>query len=178
MAAAFSSDRGDMPTQDGGEGPPPGSTFYPQPGGIHETETHAEEDVPRDAARGFRTVADDDRRPELEPVPAWIVVMNPPGQMRPQSLCHGDNEIGREAMAMTPGANQIMVDDPKRGVGGRHALIRVKDGKYTLYDLASVNGTTLRRGDGPKEPVGAPVEIQDGDWIFLGSTAELVFKCI
>ena len=138
-------DRSDMPTMDGGEGPV-NTGFYPQPGGVHEMETRGEEEAKAlDPKRGFQTIADEDRPPELDPVPAWIVIMNPPGQMRPQTLCHGDNEMGRDVTAMTADANKIMVDDPKRSIGSRHALIRVKDGKYMLYDLASVNGTFIKR---------------------------------
>jgi pSer/pThr/pTyr-binding forkhead associated (FHA) protein len=60
----------------------------------------------------------------------------------------------------------IILDDPE--VGRVHAAVRYEgpadsSGVFVLYDLASANGAFLNG-----EPVTAPTELKDGDWVALG----------
>ena len=73
-------------------------------------------------------------------------------------LAEGDNIIGRDPRS------DIWLDAP--GVSRRHAIIRVDSGqrRVTLEDLASTNGTFLRRA-----PIAAAAALTDGDLIQVGT---------
>jgi len=50
---------------------------------------------------------------------------------------------------------------------GRHADLTFADGKFTLTDVGSTNGTLV---NGVKLEIDAPREVQEGDEITLGRT--------
>jgi len=78
-------------------------------------------------------------------------------------LKSGENVIGRD--------DDCAVILDFTGVSRHHARIRVSADRTVLEDLGSKNGT--RRNN---EPVTVPVDLQDGDRIFLGAVS-LVFRC-
>ena len=59
-------------------------------------------------------------------------------------------------------------DDPEAKVSRRHARIILSDGKYSLEDLGSTNGTFVNRGK--RLVPGQPQPLQDGDEIIVGKT--------
>jgi FHA domain-containing protein len=59
-------------------------------------------------------------------------------------------------------------DDPEAKVSRRHARITFKDGKYSLEDLGSTNGTFINRGK--RLAAGARQPLNDGDEIIVGKT--------
>lgn len=59
-------------------------------------------------------------------------------------------------------------DDPEAKVSRRHARIVLTDGKYSLEDLGSTNGTFINRGKRLSPGVGQP--LNDGDEIIVGKT--------
>ena len=58
--------------------------------------------------------------------------------------------------------SDVMIDD--KGVSRRHAQIRTKDGRSTLTDLGSTNGTKLNGQQVQSRP------LSDGDRITVGNT--------
>ncbi len=59
-------------------------------------------------------------------------------------------------------------DDPEAKVSRKHALIRIADGKITVEDIGSLNGTYVNRG--ARLQPGNPVELKSGDEIIIGKT--------
>lgn len=59
-------------------------------------------------------------------------------------------------------------DDPEAKVSRRHARITLIDGKYSLEDLGSTNGTFINRGK--RLALGARAPLSDGDEIIVGKT--------
>src|SRR5579885_335959 len=59
-------------------------------------------------------------------------------------------------------------DDPEAKVSRKHALIRIADGKITVEDIGSLNGTYVNRG--ARLQPGSPVELKSGDEIIIGKT--------
>lgn len=72
----------------------------------------------------------------------------------------GTNTVGRRE-----GDNDIVIPDPY--CSGRHADLSFADGKFTLTDVGSSNGTFV---NGVKLDVDAPREVQGSDEITLGRT--------
>ena len=66
-------------------------------------------------------------------------------------------------------------DDPEAKVSRRHARITFQEGKYSLEDLGSTNGTFINRGK--RLAAGARQPLSDGDEIIVGKTF-LRFKLI
>jgi hypothetical protein len=79
-------------------------------------------------------------------------------------LLDGENVIGRDPDLA------VRIDAP--GVSRRHARILAEDGRFTLEDLGSKNGTYL--GD---QRLWSPAELADGDEFRLGQTL-LVFRVL
>ena len=94
------------------------------------------------------------------PAPAPPVIVH---ATREWSLPDGEHVIGRGDDA----AISIMAS----GLSRRHARIVVRQGRATIEDLESKNGTFC--GD---EAVTAPRELRDGDVIHLGRRLRLVFR--
>jgi DNA-binding winged helix-turn-helix (wHTH) protein len=80
----------------------------------------------------------------------------------PVLLREGDNTIGREEGC------EVWVDSTT--VSRRHARIRLADGRATIEDLGSKNGTFVR---GAK--IAGPAELADGDTVEVGSV-RLLFR--
>jgi hypothetical protein len=59
-------------------------------------------------------------------------------------------------------------DDPEAKISRKHALVRIEDGKITVEDIGSLNGTYVNRQ--PRLQPGTPVEIKSGDEIIIGKT--------
>jgi len=59
-------------------------------------------------------------------------------------------------------------DDPEAKISRKHALIRVENGKITVEDIGSLNGTYVNRQ--PRLMPGNPVELKSGDEIIIGKT--------
>jgi DNA-binding winged helix-turn-helix (wHTH) protein len=80
----------------------------------------------------------------------------------PVLLREGDNTIGREEGC------EVWVDSTT--VSRRHARIRLVEGRATVEDLGSKNGTLVR---GAK--IASPTELADGDTVEVGSV-RLLFR--
>ncbi|HKM99374.1 MAG TPA: FHA domain-containing protein [Candidatus Binataceae bacterium] len=59
-------------------------------------------------------------------------------------------------------------DDPEAKISRKHALIRIAEGKITVEDIGSLNGTYVNRG--PRLQPGSPAELKTGDEIIIGKT--------
>ncbi len=81
-------------------------------------------------------------------------------------LLANETDIGRGA------TNDIVLGDDT--VSKRHAKIRVEDGKFVFWDLASANFSFLIGGDGKRTRILQPHPLSDQDTIELGE-ARLTF---
>jgi DNA-binding winged helix-turn-helix (wHTH) protein len=79
-------------------------------------------------------------------------------------LMEGENVIGRDPEAA------VRIEAP--GVSRRHARIACENGRFTLEDLGSKNGTYLR-----DVPISSPAALADGDEFRLGHTV-IVFRVL
>ena len=83
-------------------------------------------------------------------------------------LVHGTDSVHRVPLDKEMvtigrlGESDVMIDD--KGVSRRHAQIRTKDGRSTLTDLGSTNGTKLNGQQVQSRP------LSDGDRITVGTT--------
>jgi FHA domain len=59
-------------------------------------------------------------------------------------------------------------DDPEAKISRKHALIRIENGKITIEDIGSLNGTYVNRQ--PRLSPGSPAEIKSGDEVIIGKT--------
>ena len=59
-------------------------------------------------------------------------------------------------------------DDPEAKISRKHALIRIADGKITIEDIGSLNGTYVNRQ--PRLSPGTPAELKTGDEVIIGKT--------
>jgi hypothetical protein len=59
-------------------------------------------------------------------------------------------------------------DDPEAKISRKHALLRIDNGKLTVEDIGSLNGTYVNRQ--PRLQPGTPVELKNGDEIIIGKT--------
>jgi pSer/pThr/pTyr-binding forkhead associated (FHA) protein len=59
-------------------------------------------------------------------------------------------------------------DDPEAKISRKHALCRIENGKITVEDIGSLNGTYVNRGQ--RLAPGSPVDIKNGDEIIIGKT--------
>jgi len=59
-------------------------------------------------------------------------------------------------------------DDPEAKISRKHALLRIADGKITVEDIGSLNGTYVNRQ--PRLQPGTPVEVKTGDEVIIGKT--------
>ncbi|WP_448810347.1 FHA domain-containing protein [Agromyces bauzanensis] len=72
-----------------------------------------------------------------------------------------------------PDAAVIRLEDPARSVSKTHARIEVVDGRATITDLSSTNGTRVLTPDGEARELdpGRPVEAPSGSTVLLGELA-------
>jgi hypothetical protein len=59
-------------------------------------------------------------------------------------------------------------DDPEAKISRKHALLRIENGKITVEDIGSLNGTYVNRGQ--RLQPGSPADIKNGDEIIIGKT--------
>ncbi|MEK9500807.1 FHA domain-containing protein [Gaopeijia maritima] len=76
---------------------------------------------------------------------------------------------GERSVLGADGSADVRIDDPH--ISEQHASLRFHDGRFTLTDLDSTNGTRLNGEEVQKS------ELSDGDRIGLGGTS-WVFKCV
>lgn len=62
----------------------------------------------------------------------------------------------------------LEADDPEAKISRKHALIRLDNGKITIEDIGSLNGTYVNRQ--PRLTAGTPQDLKDGDEIIIGKT--------
>ena len=89
-------------------------------------------------------------------VTAWLVIKAGPGAGKTLPLKAGDNTIGRGP------ENDIPLEDT--AVSRRHALLRLQEGKFVLYDLGSRAGTKVDAESLGGRPLGS------GNIITMGQT--------
>jgi pSer/pThr/pTyr-binding forkhead associated (FHA) protein len=103
--------------------------------------------------------------PRRLPVVGWLVAMNGEQKGEDFRLRAGQNMIGAATDC------QIALRDTT--VTARHASLRYQDGRFTLTDLDSTNGTYLN--ESPERI--AREELKDNDTIRIGDVV-LKFKCL
>ncbi|UCG38251.1 MAG: FHA domain-containing protein [bacterium] len=83
-------------------------------------------------------------------------------------LVHESTLLGRRdpLEAIDPDVDLGINGGYEQGVSRRHAVIYRDGDRYSLEDLGSKNGTILNR---EKVPPGEPVELSEGDVIYLGN---------
>ena len=59
-------------------------------------------------------------------------------------------------------------DDPEAKISRKHALCRIENGKITVEDIGSLNGTYVNRGQ--RLQPGTPADIKNGDEVIIGKT--------
>ncbi len=94
---------------------------------------------------------------------AWLVADRGPARGTVHRLEGERSLLGADAAA------DIRIDDAH--ISDQHASIRFSEGRFTLTDLDSTNGTRLN-GEAVQK-----AEVTDGDRIGLGGTS-WVFKCV
>ncbi len=99
------------------------------------------------------------------PLMGWVVVLDGNDKGKDYRVRDGQNSLGSD-----PSCN-IVIMHPT--ISGKHASLRVQEGKFFLTDLDSTNGTFLNRDDKRI----AREEIKDNDLIRLGEVT-LKFKCL
>jgi hypothetical protein len=84
-------------------------------------------------------------------------------------LENGNNLVGRwdPETGAFPEVD-MEADDPEAKISRKHALLRIEDGKITIEDIGSLNGTYVNRQ--PRLQPGNPVELKTGDEIIIGKT--------
>jgi len=126
--------------------------------------TVLETELPKDppAAGGRKTVLLAEKR--KPPVVGWFVALNGEQKGEDFRVRDGQNILGSSSEA------DIVIHDAT--VTAKHASLRYKDGKFSLTDLDSSNGTFINDNS---EPI-AREELKDNDVVRLGETS-LKFKC-
>ncbi len=114
------------------------------------------------AAGGRKTVLLAEKR--KPPVVGWFVALN--GEQKGEDFRVRD---GQNTLGSSPEADIVIHDAT---VTAKHASLRYKDGKFSLTDLDSSNGTFINDNS---EPI-AREELKDNDVVRLGETS-LKFKC-
>jgi hypothetical protein len=59
-------------------------------------------------------------------------------------------------------------DDPEAKISRKHAMIIIENGKITVEDIGSLNGTYVNRGN--RLIPGSPLEVKSGDELIIGKT--------
>ena len=95
-------------------------------------------------------------QPDVARTMAWLVVTRGPSEGKSVQLNEGNNTIGRSL------DNDIQIDDAS--VSRSHAMLSVKDDRFTLVDLGSASGTRVGDHRISGRPVGA------GSIITVGQT--------
>lgn len=104
---------------------------------------------------------------ELRPIFAWLVVLEGAQQYQDFRISQEQVYIGDSEEC------DIVLND--EFISGEHASIRYRDGKFTITDLDSKNGTFVNDMD-PDKRIDR-VELRDGDEIRMGQVL-MKFKCL
>jgi FHA domain len=59
-------------------------------------------------------------------------------------------------------------DDPEAKISRKHAMIIIENGRITVEDIGSLNGTYVNRGN--RLIPGSPLEVKSGDELIIGKT--------
>lgn len=59
-------------------------------------------------------------------------------------------------------------DDPEAKISRKHAMIIIENGRITVEDIGSLNGTYVNRGN--RLIPGSPQEVKSGDELIIGKT--------
>lgn len=97
------------------------------------------------------------------PLVGWVVVLDGNDKGRDFRIRDGQNIMGSD-----PGCDIVIIHPT---VSGKHASLRAKEGKFSLTDLDSTNGTSVNNNAIARE------EIKDNDHLRLGEV-NLKFKCL
>jgi FHA domain-containing protein len=97
------------------------------------------------------------------------IVRGSPRKDQEFALEDGNNLVGRwdPETGAFPEVD-LDADDPEAKISRKHALIRIAEGKITVEDIGSLNGTYVNRG--ARLQPGTPVELKTGDEIIIGKT--------
>src|SRR5215467_1649913 len=97
------------------------------------------------------------------------IVRGSPRREQEFPLEDGNNLVGRwdPETGAFPEVD-LDADDPEAKVSRKHALIRIAEGKITVEDIGSLNGTYVNRGS--RLQPGTPVELKTGDEIIISKT--------
>ena len=140
--------------------PPPTAAAPPPPPPVPPTEPVVPPVYPSPAVAPAPAPAETKLLRREPPRMAWFVVRSGPRAGKEFRL--GEiTSIGRDAMQ-----NDIAIDD--EAVSRQHARVKLEDGQFVLYDLASTNGTFVNG-----EQIYRHV-LADGDRITIGET-EFIF---
>ena len=140
--------------------PPVQKTRIEMPG----TPSAAAGAAPAPVAGGSRkTVLISERRKPA--VVGWLVALSGDQKGEDLRLRDGQNIVGSATDA------DVLIKDPT--VSGKHASVRYKEGKFSLVDLDSSNGTYLNDSASPI----AREELKDNDIIRVGEVT-LKFKAL
>src|SRR5215472_169601 len=161
-----------------GTGAPEGSAEAPEAEKPAETPPPAAESKPSEVPTG-----------EIKPAPAALaeapapaaaavvaafkarlkIVRGSPRKDQEFPLEDGNNLVGRwdPETGAFPEVD-LDTDDPEAKISRKHALIRIAEGKITVEDIGSLNGTYVNRG--ARLQPGTPVELKTGDEIIIGKT--------
>ena len=173
---------GSAPAPGPPEAPADGAAAPEAPAGAPEAEKPAEalpaaESKPSEAPTGEIKPAE--AAPTQAPAPAVAAVVAAfkarlkvvRGGRKDQEfpLEDGNNLVGRwdPETGAFPEVD-LDADDPEAKISRKHALIRIAEGKITVEDIGSLNGTYVNRGS--RLQPGSPVELKTGDEIIIGKT--------
>jgi len=137
--------------------PPPPPSYAPPPPKVSSSATMMEPPRTSQKSSSETFVAEDNN----EPVLAYLIVKSGSRSGSNFPLKKSVIKLGRDT------GNDIPLDDKKSS--REHAKLKMEDGKFVLYDLASSNGTFVN---------GSKIQNQslmDGDEVQIGDTV-LVFK--
>jgi FHA domain len=141
--------------------------FMPVPGDLKKTRidssasTPTATQIPAPVVRKTVVMADSHKAPLM----GWVVILDGNDRGRDFRIRDGQNSLGSD-----PSCN-IVISHPT--ISGKHASLRVQEGKFFLTDLDSTNGTYL---NGEEKRI-AREEIKDNDLIRLGEVT-LKLKCL
>jgi pSer/pThr/pTyr-binding forkhead associated (FHA) protein len=164
--------------------PTDGAAAPEAPAAAPETEKPAEapppdaESKPSEAPTGEIKPAAAPSAEAPSPAPAAVVaafkarlkiVRGSPRKDQEFPLEDGNNLVGRwdPETGAFPEVD-LDADDPEAKISRKHALIRIADGKITVEDIGSLNGTYVNRG--ARLQPGSHIELKTGDEIIIGKT--------
>jgi curved DNA-binding protein CbpA len=92
----------------------------------------------------------------------WEAVVTYNGQSTPHLISPGENLVGRPPI--NGPRPPVPLDDPDKFIGRTHASIKLENGKITIQDNGSANGTLL---NGQKIAPNQPLPFREGDLVVI-----------